>query len=156
VSGYVLRWITPEDPLMQDVHALRHEVLFAPFGLERNDAWDDAGTDRLHLVALVQARPSAAAPEIAGYASLLLEADGTAHVRQLSVRSDRQRSGIGRALMDEAEAEARRRDIPLVWLNARVTAEGFYHRLGYETVSGVFASGRTGVPHVRMEKRLQS
>jgi len=172
-DGFELRWIAPGDPLMQEVHTLRHEVLFAPFGLERNDSWDDAGQDRLHLVALAPeascetgaapARASAAAEdaidapalELVGYTSVLLEPDGTAHVRQLSVRSDRQRSGIGRALMREAEAESSRRGIPLIWLNARVTAEAFYHRLGYATVSGVFSSGRTSLPHVRMEKRLR-
>lgn len=171
---YGLRWIDPDDPLMQEVHALRHEVLFAPFGLERNDSWDDAGVDRLHLVVLAEEagrgtgaapecdsaaaddRARAPAPELVGYASVLLEPDGTAHVRQLSVRPDRQRSGIGRALMREAEAESSRRGIPLIWLNARVTAEAFYHRLGYATVSGVFSSGRTSLPHVRMEKRLRS
>jgi ribosomal protein S18 acetylase RimI-like enzyme len=170
---YDLRWIRPEDPLMREVHALRHEVLFAPFGLERNDSWDDAGVDRLHLVALAQEpggetdaalwHDSASAtdstpgrgPELVGYASLLLEPDGTAHVRQLSVRADRQRRGLGRALMQEAEAESIRRGIPLICLNARVTAEAFYHRLGYATVSGVFSSGRTSVPHVRMEKQLR-
>ena len=169
----VLRWIAPDEPLMQEAHALRHAVLFAPFGLERNDAWDDAGADRLHLVALSQeaggaegarlaADPAATedataarGPALVGYASLLLEPDGTAHVRQLSVRTDRQRRGIGRALMREAEAEAARRHIQLIWLNARVTAEAFYHRLGYATVTGVFPSGRTNLPHVRMEKQLR-
>jgi N-acetylglutamate synthase-like GNAT family acetyltransferase len=89
-----------------------------------------------------------------GYAALLLEADGTGHIRQVSVRPALQGRGIGRALMAECEAEARRLGLPLVWLNARMTAEGFYRRLGYTTVSGTFPSGRTGVPHVRMEKRL--
>jgi len=186
VVTVVLRWIAPDEPLMREVHALRHAVLFAPFGLERNDTWDDAGADRLHLVALspeaggaegstLAADPAGGAeeatraadpaateetmaargPELVGYASLLLEPDGTAHVRQLSVRTDRQRRGIGRALMREAEAEATRRDVPLIWLNARVTAEAFYHRLGYATVTGVFPSGRTNLPHVRMEKQLR-
>jgi N-acetylglutamate synthase-like GNAT family acetyltransferase len=142
-----LVWIDADDPRMAEAHALRHEALFAPFGLARDDRWDDAGVDRRHLVALDEGT-------VVGYASLLLEADGTGHIRQVSVRPALQGRGIGRALMAECEAEARRLGLPLVWLNARVTAEGFYRRLGYTTVSGTFPSGRTGVPHARMEKRL--
>ena len=160
MTGPRLAWIAADDARMQDVHALRHEVLFAPFGLPRDDSWDDAGADRLHLVAMHDARDGAepgdeSAAELVGYLSLLLEAEGMGHVRQVSVREDRQGAGIGRALMAEAEAEARRRGLAAVWLHARITAEAFYHRLGYVTTSdGTFPSGRTGMPHVRMEKRL--
>lgn len=140
-----LAWIADDDPRMAEVHALRHEALFAPFGIAREDHWDDSGLDRHHVIALKD-------DEVVGYASLLLEPDGSGHIRQVSVRPALHRSGIGRALMTECEAEARRLRLPSVWLNARITAEGFYHRLGYETVSGTFPSGRTGMPHVRMEK----
>lgn len=160
MTGLRLAWIAADDARMQDVHALRHEVLFAPFGLPRDDSWDDAGADRLHLVAMHDAGDGTepvdeAVAVIVGYLSLLLEAESMGHVRQVSVRKDRQGAGIGRALMAEAEAEARRRGLAVVWLHARVTAEAFYHRLGYVTTSeGTFPSGRTGMPHVRMEKRL--
>lgn len=140
-----LAWIEADDPRMAEVHALRHEALFAPFGLSRDDRWDDAGEDRCHLIALREGR-------VVGYACLLLDADGFGHVRQVSVWPALQRSGVGRALMLEVDAEAMRRELPLVWLNARITAEPFYHRVGYERVSTTFPSGRTGVPHVRMEK----
>lgn len=142
-----LAWIDADDPRMTAVHALRHEALFAPFGLSRDDRWDDAGEDRCHLIALAEDR-------VVGYACLLLDADGSGHVRQVSVWPGLQRSGVGRALMLEIDAEAVRRGLPLVWLNARVTAEPFYHRVGYERVSATFSSGRTGVPHVRMEKQI--
>lgn len=147
MSAITLAWIADDDPRMEDVHALRHEALFAPFGIPRHDGWDDAGVDRRHLIALRD-------DEVVGYLSLLLEPDGTGHVRQVSVRPALHRGGIGRALMLECDAEARRLGLPQLWLNARTTAEGFYHRLGYATVTDTFPSGRTGVPHVRMEKPL--
>jgi GNAT superfamily N-acetyltransferase len=130
---------------MADANTLRHEALFAPFGIPRLDGWEDAGEDRAHLVAVHEGR-------VVGYACLLFDPEGNGHVRQVSVLPALQRSGIGRALMEEIDAEAGRRRLPLVWLNARHTAEAFYQRLGYATVSGTFPSGRTGVPHVRMEK----
>lgn len=143
-----LRWIDADDPLMQQVHALRHEALFAPFGLPRDDNWHDVGADRLHLVALL-------GEEVVGYTCMLLNQEGGAHLRQVSVRPDVQRGGIGRALMAECEAEGHRRAIPYLWLDARITAEPFYQRLGWTTTSEhPFACGRTTMPHVRMEKRL--
>jgi GNAT superfamily N-acetyltransferase len=144
-----LAWIGADDPRMAEVHGLRHESLFAPFGLPRDDRWDDEGADRRHLVALLDGA-------VVGYASLLLgEAErGSGHVRQVSVRPGEQRSGIGSALMGEVEAEASRLGLRTLWLNARTTAEPFYRSLGWTTVSDVFPSGRTRVPHVRMEKPL--
>jgi GNAT superfamily N-acetyltransferase len=146
VSAVDLAWIEADDSRMTEVHALRHEALFAPFGITRDDRWDDAGENRHHLVALLQGR-------VVGYACLLLDSTGSGHVRQVSVQSDLQRTGIGRALMLEVEAEAVRLGLPLLWLHARMSAEPFYRRLGWSTVSDTFPSGRTGIPHVRMEKR---
>ncbi|MHB1136147.1 MAG: GNAT family N-acetyltransferase [Coriobacteriia bacterium] len=143
-----LEWIEATDPRMAEVHAVRHEALFAPFGIPRDDRWDDEGADRWHLAALVDGH-------VVGYACLVLDPGGAGHVRQVSVSTNAREQGIGRALMLEVEAEARRRELRLLWLNARCTAEGFYHGLGWRTVSGVFPSGRTGVPHVRMEWPLR-
>jgi predicted GNAT family N-acyltransferase len=56
--------------------------------------------------------------------------------------------------MSGIEDEAQRRGLTLLSLNARTTAQGFYSRIGWRTVSDVFPFGRTGVPHVRMEKRI--
>ena len=61
-------------------------------------------------------------------------------------------TGVGRKLLEVMEADAKaagyRRPC---W--ARMTAEGFYHRLGYETEPGdVFLDA--GIPHVNMRKRL--
>jgi len=92
--------------------------------------------------------------KLVGYANMLLKPDGTGHVRQVSVLPELQGGGVGSALMTGIEDEARRRGIALLTLNARTTAEGFYTRIGWRTVSDVFPFGRAGVPHVRMEKRI--
>lgn len=147
MQGIVLEWLEPDDPRMAEAHALRHEVLFAPFGIPRDDRWDDEGADRLHLAAFRDGR-------LVGYANMLLDPDSTGRVRQVSVLPELQGYGVGRALMAGIEDEARRRGIVRLSLNARTTAEGFYIRLGWRTVSDVFPFGRTGVPHVRMEKRI--
>lgn len=144
-TDLAIEWIAPDDSRMPAVHELRHESLFAPFGLPRDDRWDDAGEHKRHVIATMGGR-------VVGYASLLIDDSGHGHVRQVSVGDQLRRRGVGSAVMRAVEDEAARLGLSLLWLNARVTAEPFYLALGWETVSGAFASGRTGMPHVRMEK----
>jgi len=146
-SPITFEWIAADDPRMEAVNELRHEALFAPFGIPRHDGWDDAGSDRHHLVALADGR-------VVGYSCLLLDTPASGHIRQVSVREDLRGGGIGAGLMAEVESHARALGLASVWLDARCTAEGFYHACGYETTSGVFPSGRTQLPHVRMNKPL--
>lgn len=143
--GLIVEWIGPDDPRMPEVHALRHEALFAPFGLPRDDRWDDVGQEKRHVIVSRGGR-------VVGYASLLLDGCGAGHVRQVSVDPRLHRQGVGSELMRAVDTEALALGLHLLWLNARVTAEAFYRSLGWHTVSGQFPSGRTGVPHVRMEK----
>jgi N-acetylglutamate synthase-like GNAT family acetyltransferase len=145
---FELRWLSPTDPLMRQVDDLRFEVLFEPFGVPRNDMWNDAHPD-VHRLAAIEDGDT-----VVGYSCLLVEGR-EGQVRQVSVAFDRQRSGIGRALMLETERHARALGLRRLYLNARLKAEPFYHRLGWTTLPGApFHSGRTGLLHVAMEKRF--
>lgn len=53
------------------------------------------------------------------------------HIDDLIAGEEARRSGIGRALMDFAEADARARGMVAVSLDARPSAIPFYERLGY-------------------------
>lgn len=141
-----LEWIDTFDPRMEDVAELRYVALFEPFGIPRSDIWNDDIPGVNHLIATVEGA-------IAGYACLIVDED-RGQVRQVSVSPAQRGTGVGRALMIEVVAGARRFDLGELWLNARVTAEPFYARLGWQTTSGEFPFGRTGVPHVRMEYPL--
>jgi ribosomal protein S18 acetylase RimI-like enzyme len=58
---------------------------------------------------------------------------------------DMQGRGAGRALVAEGDRVAAAAGAALMWCNARVTARGFYERLGYVAVGDAFelpASGR--------------
>jgi Predicted acyltransferase len=147
VDALEIVWVSAGDPRMAEANDLRHAVLYEPFGVPRTEDWGDADAS-VRLVVVTRAG------RVVGFASLVLEEAGSARVRQVSVAFDAQGTGVGRALMREVEAEARRSGVTRLWLEARTTAEGFYHRLGYVTVSDVHPSGRTGVPHVTMELPL--
>lgn len=68
--------------------------------------------------------------EISGFAALLLEQD-KAELDGLFVAPERQRAGIGTALVEAATHEARRRGLSLVTVVASPAARAFYERCGF-------------------------
>jgi ribosomal protein S18 acetylase RimI-like enzyme len=69
---------------------------------------------------------------VIGFRPLVTFARGMhVHVDDLVVTAGRRGSGVGRALLEAAEREARRRGLECVFLDSRPDALAFYERLGY-------------------------
>lgn len=120
----------------------------APFGVPRDDEWGDEDPASSHLLAIEGER-------VVGYTRLIVHGD-EAQIRHVAVAFDRQRTGIGSALIEEACRKAAAHGARRVHLNARLPAVPFYERLGFVAVTGEpFPSGRTGQLHVRMERALE-
>jgi predicted GNAT family N-acyltransferase len=62
-------------------------------------------------------------------------------------------TGVGRALVDGCLAAVAQRGGDLLWCDARVTAAGFYERMGLTVVTGEYDKPGIG-PHVGMVKDL--
>ena len=77
-----------------------------------------------------------------------------AKIRQIAIEEAYRGRGVGAKLIKGAEQAVRSRNIGTVTLHARVTARGFFERLGYAAVSGVFTE--VTIPHIKMEKDLAS
>lgn len=58
-------------------------------------------------------------------------------------------AGVGRAMVADGLARVAARGGDLVWCDARVTAAGFYERMGFTVVTGEFDKPGIG-PHVGM------
>jgi len=76
----------------------------------------------------------------------------TMRLRQMAVPNSMQGKGIGRALMIFAENIARDLGYKKLCMHARVTALGFYEKLGYTTNGEEFIA--VTIPHYIMEKSL--
>ena len=76
----------------------------------------------------------------------------TMRLRQMAVPNNLQGKGIGRALMIFAENIARDMGYETLMMHARVTATGFYEKLGYVKKDGQFIE--ITIPHVIMEKSI--
>ena len=75
-------------------------------------------------------------------------------MRQVAVRPDRQRQGIGRALVGFAEQSARARGYREIVAHVRETAIPFYARLGYERRGSRFVE--VTLPHFLMRKIIST
>jgi predicted GNAT family N-acyltransferase len=124
---------------------LRHRVLRVPLGLSLHD--EDLSQERLQthfglfdggaLVACVIAAPLSPT---------------AAKIRQMAVSAEHQGQGCGRRIIAGLEAHLAARGVVQLSMHARLTAVGFYEKLGYARTGPEFTE--VGIPHVKMEKRL--
>jgi ribosomal protein S18 acetylase RimI-like enzyme len=146
-DGIVIAQVAATDPVLRQVRDLCYETLHRPFGVTRNDAWNESDPASTHIVALDGDR-------LAGYVRLIVEG-GAGHARQVSVVPEYRARGIASDLVVCAVARARELGLPLAFLNARERAVGLYERVGFRITNGPFRMGRTYLPHVRMEMPLR-
>ena len=59
-------------------------------------------------------------------------------LRGMATDTEFQKKGLGHFLLTTAETELRQRKCDFLWFNARIIAEKFYLKLGFETTSEVF------------------
>jgi predicted GNAT family N-acyltransferase len=71
-------------------------------------------------------------------------------LRQMAVKQELQRIGIGRSLLQFAEKTAWDKGFVGIRLHARTTARNFYEKQGYQADDKLFEE--VGIPHIRMEK----
>jgi ribosomal-protein-alanine N-acetyltransferase len=118
-----MRWwhIEPLQPIEADL-----------FGADRWSAamfWNELAGGHFYVVALD-------GDAVIGYAGLSVSGD-EAWVQNIAVQRDRQRQGIGRALLEELLAEASRRGVRVVLLEVAVDnapAQRLYAGYGFEPV----------------------
>lgn len=142
----IYRRIDPSGKDYDQEKDLRNRVLRLPLGLALSEA-DTRGEDRqIHLGAFDEEG------RLIGCVLLLPAAGGPARIRQMAVDEEYRRRGVGTELMRRIEALAREMGIRRLTMHARLSAQDFYERLGYRTVSDVFQE--VTIPHREMEKEL--
>jgi predicted GNAT family N-acyltransferase len=124
--------------------ALRHEVFVDEQGVPPELEIDEHDEDALHLIAIDGDR-------IVGTCRLVHDAP-RAKFGRLVVARDARGSGIGNALLGEAERLARALGCEQMVLTAQTAAMGLYERAGYTTRGDVFLDA--GIEHMTMEKPL--
>lgn len=125
--------------------SLRNEILRKPLGLTFDEAELEKEKEDILMGAFEDDR-------LLG-CCLLTRVDAiTVRLRQMAVPNNMQGKGVGRALMIFAENIARDLGYKKLVMHARVTALGFYEKLGYTTNGKEFVE--VTIPHYIMEKSL--
>ncbi len=132
----------PEYPLEKD---LRDRVLRIPLELHLSDLDLRDENEQAHLVALN------GRGQVIGCV-LIAFSGNVAKVRQLAIDDAYRGRGIGTELMKRAEQAILARNVRTVTLHGRVTARGFFEKLGYTAVSEAFTE--VTIPHIAMQKDL--
>ncbi|MEO6962194.1 MAG: GNAT family N-acetyltransferase [Puia sp.] len=140
-----LRLIDYGSPEYEQMLRLRYEMLRKPLGLSfKEDELEKEKGDVL-MGAFEDDR-------ILGCCLLAPEGNHILRLRQMAVPNNMQGKGIGRALMIFAENIARDMGYRTLMMHARLTAIGFYEKLGYVKKDGEFTE--LTIRHVIMEKKL--
>jgi predicted GNAT family N-acyltransferase len=126
--------------------ALRDEVFCGEQGVTPEADRDGLDPEALHLVALDDGE------RVVGTCRLLIEPGGTAKFGRLCVRASARGTGVGAALLDEAEREARAAGARRIGMHAQTSALGLYRRAGFRPYGEPF--DEEGIEHVGMEKDL--
>lgn len=144
MDNIVVRRIGLDDKDYQQVYNLREEILRKPIGLSLEN--EDLSGDALDTIFCAMHGDT-----VIG-CLMLHPTDSPEKIkfRQMAVADGWQGKGIGQLLMNAAEKHTWGSGQWHIVLHARVTAQAFYEKLGYNTTSTVFTE--VGIPHVVMEK----
>ncbi len=145
MDNITLKKIDFSDPLFAQVFALREKVLRQPLGLSLHN--EDTSGDK-HDAIYVALNDH----NVVGCLMAKNLSDGLLKLRQMAVDTDVQAKGIGKLLVQYAEADARNRGLKKIELHARQIVQGFYERLGYTAHGPEFVE--VNIPHIKMEKFL--
>ena len=128
------------------------------FGLEQWSPamfWNELANGHHYVVALDED------DDVVGYAGLVLSPPQEAWVNNMAVRRDRQRHGIGRALLEDLLETARRAGIPTTLLEVaadNAPAQAMYQRYGFQTVGvrrGYYQATKTDALVMRRQERRE-
>jgi predicted GNAT family N-acyltransferase len=124
--------------------ALRHRVFCDEQGVTPAADQDGRDGQALHVVALDD-------DALVGTCRLVFD-DGVARLGRMAVARELRGRGIGAAVLEAAEREARAAGARLLRLHAQTSARALYERGGYQQRGQEFVE--EGIPHVTMEKPL--
>lgn len=116
---------------LDDMYYQRWLVLRAPLGMDRGTEKDKYDDNAFHLVALCNDR-------VIGSARLRELSEELGNIAYVSVLPEFCNQGIGTKLIENLIEKAQEKNLKSLRLMARMTALGFYKRLGFSEIGEPF------------------
>jgi len=135
------RWLSFDDPAVQDCFSLRQEVFIEEQGFKEEFDARDKTCD--HLLVTEDGA-------VVGVARLFPDGEKTRHVGRICVKKSRRGEGLGRLILSACAERARALGAKRLILGAQLQAEGFYLTCGFTRFGDPFEE--EGCPHIMMEK----
>ena len=73
-------------------------------------------------------------------------------LQRMAILAEYRHQGLGKILVEEAEAFSKKQGYNTILLGAQATAEAFYEKLGFQAYGEPFEDA--GMPHVHMKKEF--
>jgi len=124
------------------IEAIRRQVFIEEQQVPEELEWDGLDEDALHLLVT--------AGDGTPVATARLLSNG--HIGRMAVLPRWRGQGAGAAMLQRLLEMARAQQLPRVFLNAQISAEGFYARAGFHSEGETFMDA--GIPHKRMVLEL--
>ena len=124
----------------------RWEILRKPIGKSIESLKDEYEDSSYHLIGVIDNK-------IIACGRLHFNNAYKAQIRYMAIDEHYQRKGIGVKVIELLEAEAKKKQINKIVLNARNHVIEFYKKSGYKAVRK-YEGSDTGIPHTTMEKIL--
>ena len=124
----------------------RWEILRKPLGKSIESLKDEYEDSSYHLIGVIDNK-------IIACGRLHFNSDNEAQIRYMAIDENFQKKGIGVKIIELLEAEAKKKQINKIVLNARNHVIKFYAKSGYRAVRK-YEGSDTGIPHTTMEKIL--
>jgi predicted GNAT family N-acyltransferase len=131
-------------PEVDEALELRRRVFVGQQGVTLEADRDGLDPEATHIVAVDGGR-------VVGTCRLVFE-EGVARLGRMAVEDDMRGRGLGAAILDVAEIQARAAGAGRIRLHAQLAARSLYERGGFEVRGDEFME--EGIPHVTMEKAL--
>ncbi|WP_440770095.1 GNAT family N-acetyltransferase [Natronorubrum sp. DTA28] len=129
----------------EDAFAVRRTVFVEEQDVDEELEYDEYEAESTHFVAYDGDEPI-------GAARLRVPEPGLGKVERVAVLESRRGEGVGLAVMNALEEQAREAGLESLKLHSQTHAAPFYGRLEYERYGEEFEEA--GIPHVKMRKSL--
>ena len=126
---------------------LRYELFFAEHNLPWDVVFNQCQANDFHAAISIEDR-------LVAYGQLVPQCDRIYQICQMVVEPSYQRQNLGRKILSFLIEIAKQEGAIALTLNARLTAVGFYQKLGFKTFGTPFPSITTGIPHIAMNRKM--
>jgi predicted GNAT family N-acyltransferase len=148
-ADYQFKLIEYGSPEYQQAAHLRYRLFYQAHSIPFAAIFDLREQQDLHL-----AITEHSTQRVLAYGRLGQTSSNQFQIYQMVVEPECQGQGLGKTILQALTEAAIQRGASLLTLNARVAQMQFYQKLGFQPVGEMFPSSMTGIPHIKMQKRI--